>query len=107
MNRSTSGGSDPVKYVSSSLGPFLVGGVLLVAVVAFSTLITDPSAAEGKAAFFPLVLVALPAIPITIGLFMVGPRRRYVAATTPEERRMHKAEARRTRRVETIERQTT
>lgn len=88
-----------MKHVASPLGPLLVGGVLLVAVVAFSTLMTDPSAADGKAAFFPVLLVLLPAIPIVLGLLTIGPRRRYVAATTPEERRMHKEASRRARRL--------
>jgi len=90
-----------MKYVSSPLGPLLTGFVLLIVATIFATWITDPGAADGKAAFFPLLLVALPAIPLIIGVFMIGPRRRYVAVTTPEERRTHKAEARRARRVPT------
>jgi len=79
-----------MKYVPSPFGPLLTGAVLLVVVLVFLTWVRDFGAADGKAAFFPLILVALPTIPLVIGLYMIGPRRRYVAATTPDERRMHK-----------------
>jgi hypothetical protein len=85
-----------LRPISSPLLPFLVGGVLLVASVYLTGQIlinwdAYQAARPGKQAF-PLLLWLATVGALGLGLADIGPRRRYLAVTTPAQRTALEAE---------------
>lgn len=92
-----------MKPVRSPIAPLIIGIVLLVpgAFFAWSIIAKIGSGLSGltiaKGIGLPVVVLLVAAVLISIGISLIGPRRRYLATTTPEQREADKVAERKRR----------